>query len=55
MDHPMGLLSFLVLGALSPNLCRPFDAERNGFMLGEGAGMLVLEAMNVQLLVGSLY
>ena len=43
MDHPMGLLSFLVLGALSPNLCRPFDNERNGFMLGEGAGMLVLE------------
>ena len=43
MDHPMGLLSFLVLGALSPNLCRPFDTDRNGFMLGEGAGMLVLE------------
>ena len=36
MDHPMGLLSFLVLGALSPNVCRPFDNERNGFMLGEG-------------------
>ena len=43
MDHPMGLLSFLVLGALSPTACRPFDAERDGFMLGEGAGMLVLE------------
>lgn len=44
MDHPMGLLSFLVLGALSPNVCRPFDHDRNGFMLGEGAGMLVLES-----------
>jgi 3-oxoacyl-(acyl-carrier-protein) synthase len=44
MDHPMGLLSFLVLGALSPDECRPFDASRNGFMLGEGAGMLVLES-----------
>ena len=44
MDHPMGLLSFLVLGALSPNTCKPFDHGRNGFMLGEGAGMLVLES-----------
>ena len=44
MDHPMGLLSFLVLGALSTERCRPFDSDRNGFMLGEGAGMLVLES-----------
>ncbi len=44
MDHPMGLLSFLVLGALSPNVCRPFDSDRDGFMLGEGAGMLILES-----------
>ena len=44
MDHPMGLLSFLVLGALSTDRCRPFDGDRNGFMLGEGAGMLVLES-----------
>lgn len=44
MDHPMGLLSFLVLGALSGDRCRPFDSQRNGFMLGEGAGMLVLES-----------
>ena len=43
MDHPMGLLSFLVLGALSPSGCKPFDTDRDGFMLGEGAGMLILE------------
>ncbi len=43
MDHPIGLLSFQVLGALSPSFCRPFDRSRDGFMLGEGAGFLILE------------
>jgi len=43
MIHPLGMLSFVVLGALSPTLCRPFDPSRDGFMIGEGAGMLVLE------------
>ena len=44
MYHPMGLLSFVVLGALSPTRCRPFDRRRDGFMLGEGAAALVLES-----------
>ncbi len=43
MIHPLGMLSFVVLGALSPTRCRPFDGARDGFMIGEGAGMLVLE------------
>ena len=43
MDHPMGLLSFVVLGALSSEKCRPFDLHRSGFMLGEGSAVLILE------------
>ena len=45
MAHPMGLLSFVVLGALSPDRCRPFDRHRDGFMLGEGAAVFVLERL----------
>lgn len=43
MIHPIGILSFVVLGALSPSACRPFDRRRDGFLLGEGAAMLLLE------------
>lgn len=43
MIHPLGVLSFSLLGALSPTLCRPFDQRRDGFSLGEGAALLVLE------------
>ena len=50
MIDPIGLASFCLLGALSPDnetperASRPFDATRNGFVLGEGAGFLVVEA-----------
>ncbi len=43
MIHPLGVLSFIVLGALSPDWCRPFDRRRGGFAIGEGAAILVLE------------
>jgi 3-oxoacyl-(acyl-carrier-protein) synthase len=49
MISPIGLAGFCLLSALSPDnatpdrASRPFDATRNGFLLGEGAGFLVLE------------
>lgn len=44
MIHPLGVLSFIVLGALSPDRCHPFDRHRAGFVIGEGAAVLVLES-----------
>jgi len=52
MLNPIGLSAFCLLGALSTynetpaQASRPFDATRNGFVLGEGAGFLVLENWN---------
>jgi len=49
MLNPLGLSAFCLLGALSKDndtperASRPFDATRNGFVLAEGAGFLVLE------------
>lgn len=49
MINPVGLASFCLLGALSSynntpaTASRPFDATRNGFVLGEGAAFLILE------------
>jgi 3-oxoacyl-[acyl-carrier-protein] synthase II len=35
---------FLRLGAMAPDRARPFDKDRNGLLVGEGAGALVLES-----------
>ncbi len=49
MIHPFGLTGFNLLTALSTSnaeptkASRPFDAQRDGFVLGEGAAMVVLE------------
>jgi 3-oxoacyl-[acyl-carrier-protein] synthase II len=41
-----GFACFNAMQALSPTgESRPFDARRNGFVMGEGAGILVLEEM----------
>lgn len=49
MIHPFGVTGFNLLTALSERndepqrASRPFDMQRDGFVLGEGASMLVLE------------
>ncbi len=42
MTHPLGVASFFLLNTLSSKLCRPFDTRRDGFLLGEGAALLLL-------------
>ncbi|WP_104165365.1 beta-ketoacyl-ACP synthase II [Arthrobacter sp. SX1312] len=48
--HPMPIAAFAAMQALSrrndePELAsRPYDTDRNGFVMGEGAGALVIEA-----------
>jgi len=51
MINPYGLVAFSLLGVISKNnaeyrtAARPFDRRRDGFMLGEGAAIFVLEGL----------
>jgi len=52
MIHPFGVTGFNRLTALStandtpPAASRPFDGQRGGFVLGEGAGVVILETLD---------
>ncbi|MDA1094227.1 MAG: beta-ketoacyl-ACP synthase II [Acidobacteria bacterium] len=52
---PMGVGGFAAMRALSTRndeptrASRPFDRERDGFVIGEGAGVIILEARDVAL------
>jgi 3-oxoacyl-[acyl-carrier-protein] synthase II len=49
--HPLSASAFKNMGALSARndepqrACRPFDSERDGFIMGEAAGILALESL----------
>ena len=51
MIHPLGLTGFILLTAMSTRnddparASRPFDRDRDGFVLGEGGGVIVLEEL----------
>ena len=56
---PLGVAGFCAMRALSvrndepEKASRPFDAERDGFVIGEGAGIVVVEELGVALKRGA--
>ncbi|MFN7020633.1 MAG: beta-ketoacyl-[acyl-carrier-protein] synthase family protein [Phycisphaerales bacterium] len=51
MIHPLGMTGFIRLTAMSRRVddpehaARPFDQTRDGFVMGEGAGMVMMETL----------
>ena len=43
---PATYAKFSAIGALSPSHSTPFDAKANGFVMGEGAGVVVLKRLH---------
>lgn len=52
MIHPLGMTGFMRLTAMSTRrddpktASRPFDNTRDGFVMGEGAGIIILESLD---------
>lgn len=44
--HPSSFIKFCKVGALSADGSRPFDAGANGFIMGEGAGILLMKRLS---------
>ncbi len=59
MLHPLGMTGFMRLTAMSTRrddpatASRPFDATRDGFVMGEGAGVVILEDLDHALARGA--
>ena len=50
---PNSLVGFSKVGAVSPTgVCRPFDQRADGFVLGEGVGVVVLRPLDAALAAG---
>ncbi|HKH81468.1 MAG TPA: beta-ketoacyl-[acyl-carrier-protein] synthase family protein [Methylovirgula sp.] len=48
-----GMLAWEALRVLTPNFCRPFSKDRNGMVLGAGAGVFILEAEEIAAMRGA--
>lgn len=50
--HEVGRLYFSAIGALSPDGSFPFDARANGFVIGQGGGVIILKRLDDAIAAG---